>query len=352
MCQQELYIANTPISVAHKPYIIAELSGNHAQDKNLALKMVEAAAESGADAVKLQTYTADSMTLDCREKDFVINDKNSLWDGESLYQLYQKACTPYAWHKEIFDYANSLGMHAFSSPFDAHAVEFLQSLDVPCYKIASFEMTDIPLLKKVGQTNKPVIVSTGMASLAEIEMAVNTLKQQGCKDIILLKCTSTYPASASDTNLSTIAVMAQSFGCHVGLSDHTQGIGVAVASVALGARVIEKHFVLDRQAGGVDAAFSLEPQEFKLLVDECNRAFDALGNPIFGGTKNEQKSKQFRRSIYVSNAIKQGDTFTQQNIRVVRPGYGLAPKYYEDILGKTASRDMEIGTALSWECIS
>lgn len=341
-------IANRRISAQDKPFIIAELSGNHAQDKQLALDMISAAAQTGADAIKLQTYSADSMTLNCDKPDFLIQDKNSLWYGENLYQLYEKASTPYDWHEELFSYANSLGLLAFSSPFDAHAVDFLQELNVPCYKIASFEMTDVPLLKKVATTGKPVIVSTGMASLSEIEQAVTTLKNAGCNDIILLKCTSTYPASPKDTNLATINVLAQTFGCHVGLSDHTQGIGAAIASVALGARVIEKHFVLDRSAGGVDAEFSLEPDEFSMMVSECHRAFEAIGEVRFGGSEQEQKSKQFRRSIYAAKQIKKGQRLSTDNIRVIRPGYGLAPKYFENIVGQVATQDIEFGTALDW----
>ncbi|GLR70775.1 pseudaminic acid synthase [Agaribacter marinus] len=347
-----------PISIGHKligdgqaPFIIAELSGNHNQSLETALALVDEAAKAGADAIKLQTYTADTMTLNTKAKGFVIEDKNSLWCGENLYALYEKASTPYDWHTVIFERAKALGMLAFSSPFDASAVDFLERLNVPCYKVASFELTDVPLVRKVASTGKPMIMSTGMASLSEIELAVNTARSAGCEDIILLKCTSTYPAEATDTNLLTIPAIEATFGCAVGLSDHTKGIGVSVASVALGACVIEKHFVLDRSAGGVDADFSLEPQEFSLLSEECKRAFDALGQVHFGGTDNEQKSKQFRRSLYVSESITAGEMLTPNNVKVIRPGYGLAPKHYDSVMGKTAKSALSVGTPISWELI-
>jgi N-acetylneuraminate synthase len=343
-----LFIGNRPIGSQYPPFIIAELSGNHNQQLALALEMVDAAAKAGADAIKLQTFTADSMTLDVQTADFVIQEKDSLWHGASLYELYEKAATPYEWHKVLFDRAAAHGMLAFSSPFDADAVNFLNELEVPCYKIASFELTDIPLISKVAAMGKPMIMSTGMASLKEIESAVRTAKLAGCNDIILLKCTSTYPAQASNTNLHTIPHLRDTFGCEVGLSDHTAGVGVSVASVALGANVIEKHFVLDRQAGGVDAAFSLEPAEFTMLVDETKRAWQALGEVKYGGSDVEQKSKQYRRSIYVCEDILAGDLFTEQNLRVVRPAFGLSPKHWEDVQGKQASQNISKGTALNW----
>ncbi|WP_233071452.1 pseudaminic acid synthase [Motilimonas eburnea] len=329
-------------------FVIAELSGNHNQDFDLAMQMVEAAAQAGAHAIKLQTYTAQTMTLDLRQGEFVIQEQDSLWAGESLFDLYGKASTPWEWHKALFDRANELGMLAFSSPFDSTAVDFLESLNVPCYKIASFENTDIPLLKKVAATGKPVILSTGMASLAEIDEAVTCLRAHGAGEIALLKCTSTYPAAPTDTNLLTIPHMQQAFACQVGLSDHTQGIGAALASVALGARIIEKHFVLDRSQGGVDAEFSLEPNELAMLVAESQRALDALGQVTYGGTAKEEAAKRYRRSIYVAKPIKQGETLNEENVRIVRPGLGLAPKHWQQVLGRVAAQDLVPGTPLDW----
>ncbi|MDN4500891.1 pseudaminic acid synthase [Alteromonadaceae bacterium BrNp21-10] len=345
----DIYIDDYCVGSQSKPLIIAELSGNHSQQLDLALKMVEAAAKAGADAIKLQTYTADSMTLDVRSQGFVIEETDSLWHGESLHALYQKAATPYEWHQQLFDRANELGMLAFSSPFDEQAVEFLDSLNVPCYKIASFELTDLPLIACAASKGKPLIMSTGMASLSEIEQAVATAKSAGCNDIVLLKCTSTYPAQPTNTNLNTIAHLRDAFGCQVGLSDHTAGVGVSVAAVALGATVIEKHFVLDRNAGGVDAAFSLEPQELVLLVNETERAWQAMGQVIYGGTQAEEKSKQYRRSIYVSEDIKAGEALDKSNLRIVRPAFGLAPKHWHSVLHKVAKHDLVKGTPLSWD---
>lgn len=346
--QSTIFIGDRPIGPQHPPFIIAELSGNHNQQLSLALNMVEAAAKAGAHAIKLQTFTADSMTLDVNTADFVIQEKDSLWHGASLHGLYAKAATPYEWHSVLFNRAKELGMLAFSSPFDANAVDYLDDLAVPCYKIASFELTDIPLISKTASMGKPIIMSTGMALLSEIEAAVVAAKAAGCDDIILLKCTSTYPAQASNTNLNTIPHLRDAFSCQVGLSDHTAGVGVSVASIALGAVVIEKHFVLDRGAGGVDAAFSLEPSEFKMLVDETQRAWQALGEVKYGGSDVEQKSKQYRRSIYASENIKAGEAFTETNLRVVRPAFGLAPKHWEDLQGKHATQDIMKGTALNW----
>ncbi|WP_166424998.1 pseudaminic acid synthase [Paraglaciecola sp. 20A4] len=343
-----IFIGDRPIGHQHPPFIIAELSGNHNQQLGLALEMVDAAAKAGAHAIKLQTFTADSMTLDVKSADFIIQEKDSLWHGASLHGLYEKAATPYEWHSVLFDRAKALGMLAFSSPFDANAVDFLSELDVPCYKIASFELTDIPLITKTASKGKPMIMSTGMASLSEIEMAISTAMAAGCNDIVLLKCTSTYPAKALNTNLHTIPHLRDAFGCEVGLSDHTAGVGVSVASVALGASVIEKHFVLDRQAGGVDAAFSLEPSEFKMLVDETERAWQALGEVKYGGSDVEQKSKQYRRSIYACEDIKAGEQFTTLNLRVVRPAFGLAPKHWDGVQGKHATQNIVKGTALNW----
>ncbi|MBU2977943.1 pseudaminic acid synthase [Alteromonas sp. C1M14] len=334
------------------PFIIAELSGNHSQNYDLACAMVDAAAKAGAHAIKLQTYTADSMTLNVASDDFVISEQDSLWKGESLHALYQKAATPYEWHQGLFERAQSLGMLAFSSPFDCDAVDFLDSLGVPCFKIASFELTDLPLIGYAASKGKPLIMSTGMASLSDIEDAVQCAKAHGCDDIILLKCTSTYPADPSNTHLTTIPHMRAAFSCQVGLSDHTGGIGAAVASVALGASVIEKHFVLDRNAGGVDAAFSLEPNELALLVTETKRAWQAMGKVTYGGSQAEDAAKQYRRSIYVSADIAQGEVLTKDNLKVVRPAFGLAPKHWQEVLGGKARQALKKGTALSWEHVT
>ena len=344
----EIKLGQRSVGAGFEPFVIAELSGNHNQQLNLAMKMVEAAAKAGAHAIKLQTFTADSMTLDVQKEHFVIQEQDSLWQGESLHALYQKAATPYEWHQPLFDKAKSLGMLAFSSPFDENAVDFLDGLDVPCFKIASFELTDIPLIRKAASKQKPLIMSTGMASLSEIELAVKTAKAAGCDDIILLKCTSTYPAQATQSNILTIPHLRHAFGCQVGLSDHTAGVGVAVAAVALGATVVEKHFVLDRQAGGVDAAFSLEPKELAALVTETQRAHQALGQVTYGGTQAEETSKQYRRSIYVSDTIQQGQKLSAENLRIVRPAFGLAPKNWEKVLGKVAKVSLEKGTPLDW----
>jgi N-acetylneuraminate synthase len=311
--------------------------------------MVDAAAKAGAHAIKLQTYTADSMTLDVDNEHFVIQEKDSLWHGESLHALYQKAATPYEWHEQLFNRAKELGMLAFSSPFDEQAVDFLDDLNVPCFKIASFELTDLPLIRKAASKKKPLIMSTGMASLSDIEEAVSCAKSAGCQEIILLKCTSTYPAQPSNTNLNTNPHLRDAFGCQVGLSDHTAGVGVSVAAIALGATVIEKHFVLDRNAGGVDAAFSLEPDELALLVRESDRAWQAMGRVVYGGSAAEEKSKQYRRSIYVSQDIQAGEEMGPHNLKIVRPAFGLAPKHWDQVQGKRANQDMRKGTPLSWD---
>jgi N-acetylneuraminate synthase len=347
----DVRIGDRIVGVSDAPFIIAELSGNHGQSLDVAKQMIDAAAKAGAHAIKLQTYTADSMTLDVDSSDFVIKEKDSLWHGTKLHSLYKKAATPYEWHEELFNYAHSLRMLAFSSPFDENAVDFLDRLHVPCFKIASFELTDLPLIAHAASKGKPLIMSTGMASLAEIQDAVDTAKAQGCDDIILLKCTSTYPAQADNTNLLTIPNMRDAFGCQVGLSDHTKGIGVSVASVALGATIVEKHFVLDRKAGGVDAEFSLEPKELSALVEETQRAWLAMGQVRYGGVAVEEKSKQYRRSIYVAEDIAQGETFTNINLRIVRPAFGLAPKQWNKVLGKSARQALKKGTALTWEHI-
>jgi pseudaminic acid synthase len=339
----DIKIDNITIGVNHKPFVIAEMSGNHNQSLERALQLVDAAAEAGAHALKLQTYTADTITM---KGAYTINDPNSLWNGKELHDLYKEAYTPWEWHKAIFDRAKEKGMIAFSSPFDETAVDFLESLNVPIYKIASFENTHHPLLVKVAKTGKPVIVSTGVSSIADIDESVRVLKNAGCKDIILLKCTSTYPATPENTNLNTIPHLAQLHNCIVGLSDHTMGIGASVAAIALGARVIEKHFTLRRADGGVDSAFSLEPEELKALVTETERAYLALGKIQYGVQKIEEKSIFFKRSIYISEDIKEGDLFTEQNLKIIRPGDGLAPKYYFQIIGKKATKDYKKGTPL------
>ena len=339
------------IGTKYKPFIIAEMSGNHNQSLDRAIEIVEAAADAGVDALKIQTYTADTMTLNIENPDFKINDKTSLWDGENLFNLYQQAYTPWEWHKPIFERARELGMIPFSTPFDETAVDFLEELDVPMYKIASFENNDIPLIKKVAATGKPMIISTGMATVAELDETVCVAREAGCKNLILLKCTSTYPATADNTNILTIQHMRDLFNVQVGLSDHTMGTGVAVASVALGATVIEKHFTLSRDDGGVDSAFSMEPQEMKALVEETERAWQALGEIKYGATEKEKASLKFRRSIYVAEDIKAGEKFTKSNIRVIRPGYGLKPKYYEEVLGNNAKRNFKKGEPLSFKDI-
>lgn len=335
----------------NKPFIIAEMSGNHNQSIDRALAIVDAAAKAGVDAVKIQTYTADTMTLDINEREFFIADKNSLWKGESLYSLYQKAYTPWEWHEAIFKRCEEWGIIGFSTPFDFTAVDFLEELHVPCYKIASFENVDLPLIKKVTKTGKPIIASTGMTTVAEIDDLVTTARNNGCNDLTLLKCTSSYPATPEGTNLMTIPHMKELFHCRVGLSDHTLGIGAAVASIALGGTVIEKHFTLSRAEGGVDSAFSLEPDEMALLVRECNTAWQALGHISYEVAEQEKKSLQFRRSLYIVEDLKKGDILTEKNVRSIRPGLGLSPKYYDIVLGKRVKCDVKRGTGLSWDVI-
>lgn len=332
----------------HAPFIIAEMSGNHNKSLNRALELVDAAAAAGAHALKLQTYTADTLTIDHRGGLFEISDKNSLWANRNLYQLYTQAHTPWEWHEPVFTRAMELGMVAFSSPFDETAVDFLEDLDVPAYKIASFESNHHPLLRRVAATGKPVIISSGASRLDDLYESVRVLREAGTKDICILKCTSTYPASPENTNLRTIPVLQSIFpDCTIGLSDHTMGIGASVAAVALGATVIEKHFTLRRADGGVDSAFSLEPQELRSLVTETERAWRALGRVQLDTQKAEEKSRQFKRSIYVVQDIAAGEAYTRENIRVIRPGDGLPPKFYEALLGSKAVRDWKRGTPLS-----
>lgn len=335
----------------NRPFIIAEMSGNHNQSLERALAIVDAAADAGVDAVKIQTYTADTMTIDIDTGEFFISDKDSLWKGETLYHLYEKAHTPWEWHKAIFERCKERGIMGFSTPFDDTSVDFLEDIGVPCYKIASFENVDLPLIRKVARTGKPIIASTGMTTVAELSDLVQTVRENGCTDLTLLKCTSSYPASPEGTNLRTIPHMRELFGCAVGLSDHTLGIGAAVASVALGAVVIEKHFTLSRVEGGVDAAFSLEPAEMAQLVRECRTAALALGAVSYERAEQEQKSLQFRRSLYVVEDMEAGDVFTEKNLRRIRPGMGLSPKYYDIILGKKANCNITRGTAVQWDLI-
>ncbi|MES2131547.1 MAG: pseudaminic acid synthase [Bacteroidota bacterium] len=339
-------IGHIEIGDNRKPFIIAEMSGNHNQSLDRALELVDAAAAAGAHALKLQTYTADTITM---KGAFTISDENSLWNGKELHDLYKMAYTPWEWHEPIFNRAKEKGMLAFSSPFDESSVDFLESLNVPAYKIASFENTHHPLLKKVAKTGKPVIVSTGVSTLQDIEESVAVLKANGCEQLILLKCTSTYPATPENTNLNTIPELHKLFNCTIGLSDHTMGIGASVAAVALGARVIEKHFTLRRADGGVDSAFSLEPEELKSLVVETERAFLSLGKVFIGIQEAEKASLQFKRSIYISEDLKAGDVITENNIRVIRPALGIAPKYYDSVLGKKAKTDLKKGKPLSFD---
>lgn len=347
----EIVIGRHRIGVHSAPFVIAEMSGNHNQSLDRALEIVDAAAKAGAHAIKLQTYTADTITLDVRKGEFQITDPNSLWNGQNLHDLYDKAHTPWEWHASIMERAKKQGLACFSSPFDETAVDFLETLNVPAYKIASFENIHLPLIRKVAGTGKPLIISTGMATLSELDEAVQTARDSGCTQLILLKCTSTYPATPENTNLRTIPHLRELFGCEVGLSDHTMGIGVAVAAVALGATVIEKHFTLSRADGGVDSAFSLEPAELHSLVVETERAWSALGRVTYGPTAAELKSLVFRRSLYIAENMKSGEVFTSRNLRIVRPGNGLHPRYYEQFIGEHVSRDVEKGTPLNWSLL-
>jgi N-acetylneuraminate synthase len=344
-------IESRQIGLDVAPFVIAEMSGNHNQSLERALEIVEAAAKTGAHALKIQTYTPDTMTLDLDEREFYISDPNSLWAGNSLYKLYGEAYTPWEWHKPIFDRARELNIIPFSTPFDDTAVDFLESLDVPCYKIASFENTDLPLIRRVAATGKPLIISTGMASLAELDETVRAARGAGCKDLILLKCTSTYPATPENTNILTIPHMREMFDCEVGLSDHTMGVGVSIASVAIGATVIEKHFTLNRADGGVDSTFSMEPEEMSQLVIETARAWQALGKVSYGATEAEKKSIVFRRSLYIVQDMKVGDVLTPENLRAIRPGLGLPVKFIEQFLGKRITCNVERGTPLTWNLL-
>ncbi|MBZ8139593.1 pseudaminic acid synthase [Rubrivivax gelatinosus] len=352
MNSSTISIGGRLVGPQHPPFVIAEMSGNHNQSLERALAIVEAAARAGAHALKLQTYTADTMTLDVDDGEFFIADPNSLWKGASLHQLYEKAHTPWEWHEPIFRRAKELGMQAFSTPFDESAVDFLEGLDVPCYKIASFENTDLPLIRKVASTGKPMIVSTGMASLAELEEMVACARAAGCRELVLLKCTSTYPATPENSNIRTIPHLRELFGTEVGLSDHTMGTGIAVAAVALGATVVEKHFTLARADGGVDSSFSLEPAELAALVVETERAWQGLGCVRYGTqSAQEEKSKLYRRSLYVVRDLAAGELVDATAVRAIRPGLGLPPKHLEAVIGRHARRAIARGTPLAWELL-
>jgi len=349
---KDIKIENCTVGTGHPPFIIAEMSGNHNQSLDRAFEIIDAAAKTGVHALKIQTYTADTMTLDLKEGEFFIEDKNSLWEGRSLYDLYEEAHTPWDWHKPIFERAREKGLIPFSTPFDFTAVDFLEELNNPIYKIASFENTDIPLIKKVASTGKPMIISTGMITSDELDESVQAARDSGCKDLILLKCTSTYPASPENTNIMTIPDLRERYQCHSGLSDHTMGLGVAVASVALGASVIEKHFTLNRVDGGVDSSFSMEPDEMKALVIETERAAESLGTVQYGPTEKEKKSLVFRRSLYITKDMKAGDKISVENMRAIRPGLGLPPKHYDELIGRTLSEDVKKGTPVSFDLVT
>lgn len=343
-------IGGRKIGLGETPFMIAEMSGNHNHSLERALQIVEAAADAGVDALKIQTYTADTMTIDSQAPDFMINDEKSLWKGQSLYQLYQKAYTPWEWHEEIFRKCRDLGIIGFSTPFDVTAVDFLELLNVPCYKIASFENTDHVLLKRVAATHKPVIISTGMATLEEISECVSLLRENGSSSIALLKCTSSYPALPEESNIVTIKDLRERFsGCEVGLSDHTIGLGVAVASIALGGSIVEKHFTLSRASGGVDSAFSAEPEEMKRLVEECKRGWKSLGKVSYVPTDSERPSLKYRRSLYFVTDLKKGEKITSKNVRSIRPGLGLSTKFYDAIMGRCIVKDVQRGTPVSWD---
>ena len=346
---KKMNIGGRPIGADHPPYIIAELSANHNGDISRALKRIEMAKVRGADAIKIQTYTPDTLTIDCDKDEFQIH--GGLWDGYNLYQLYQWAHTPYEWHKEIFDYANELDITIFSTPFDETAVDLLEDLNASAYKIASFEAVDLPLIRYVAETRKPMIISTGMANLEEITEAVDVARQYGCTELALLHCISGYPAPVEQSNLQTIADLAKRFDVVAGLSDHTLGTTVSVAGVALGANIIEKHVTLSRNDKGPDSAFSLEPEELERLCTDAKMAWSALGKAGYERKPVEEESVKLRRSIYVVEEVQAGETLTKKNVRRIRPGYGLAPKYYDQILGKTAKVDIARGSALTWEMV-
>jgi len=347
----KITIAGKNIGRNYRPFIVAEMSANHNQSLEKALAIVDAAANAGVHAVKLQTYTPDTLTIDEQRDEFVISDAESLWNGQSLYKLYREAHMPWEWHKPLFDRCRKWGIFGFSTPFDETAVDFLEDLNVPAYKIASFENNHLPLIRKAASTGKPLIMSIGMATISEIDEAVKTAREAGNKNIILLECTSSYPAVPQDANLLTIPDLRKRFNVEVGVSDHTLGFGVSIASVAMGATVIEKHFTISRSEGGIDSAFSMEPQEMKLIVDETYKAWQALGKVNYGPTGREKASTKFRTSIYAVQNIEKNEEFTARNIRIIRPSKGLAPKYYDNVLGKKALRDIRKGTPMTWDLI-
>ena len=348
---QRISINGHDIGKGHSTYIIAEMSANHNQSFDEALKIIKAAKHAGADAIKLQTYTPDTMTIDCGNSYFQIG-KGTIWEGRKLYDLYQEAHTPWDWQPKLKKIANELGMDLFSTPFDHTSVDFLEGLDVPAYKIASFELVDSLLIQRVAKTGKPMIMSTGMATLSEIDEAVTTAQEAGCKQIALLKCTSAYPALSEEMNLRTITHLAEAFDCPVGLSDHTLGVAVPVAAVAMGACIVEKHFTLSRRVPGPDSAFSLEPDEFKSMVEAIRVTEKALGSVQYRLTEGEAASRVFRRSLFLVRDIKKGEIFTESNIRSIRPGYGLAPKFMGEVLGRSAATDLVEGTPLQWSHIA
>jgi len=345
----KITISGTDIGLKYPPFIIAEVSGNHNQNFDNAIKIIKAAKEAGADAVKLQTYTPDTITIDCNNEHFRI--KGTIWEGKNLYELYGEAYTPWEWQPKLKKVANDLGMDLFSTPFDHTAVDFLEKMDVPVYKVASFELVDIPLLRKIAQTGKPIIMSTGMATLAEIDEAVSAIREAGGNQLALLKCTSAYPAPTDEMNLRTIVHLAEAFDVPTGLSDHTMGISVPVAAVTLGACIIEKHLTLSRKDPGPDSAFSLEPSEFKEMVNAVRVAEQALGKVHYGVSEREKESRVFRRSLFVVKDVKESEEFTEKNVRSIRPGYGLKPRYLKDVLGKRATRSVKRGTPVTWEII-
>lgn len=346
---QQIQIGRHIISEKSEVYIVAEMSANHNMDYERACAIIDAAADAGANAVKIQTYTADTITIDCNDTAFWAH---GLWEGMNLYQLYQKAYTPWEWQADLIEYANRRNMDCFSSPFDFTAVDYLEKLNVPAYKIASYEINDIPLIKKAAQTGKPIILSTGMAHLEDIDLAVRTCKEAGNENVILLKCVSAYPTPFEQMNLNVIPNMSQTFECLVGLSDHTLGTETAIASVALGAKVIEKHLTLKREDGGVDSAFSMEAEEFAHMVQQVRNIEKALGNVTYELNQQQKENRLSSRSLFVVKDIRKGEIFTQENIRSIRPGTGLHTKYYEDILGKTAKEDLKNGTPMKWTFVN
>ncbi len=348
--EKKIRIGNHVISEDSPAFVVAEMSANHNMDYGRAVAILEAAREAGADAVKIQTYTADTITLNCDDPCFQIT-QGTLWDGTTLYKLYQTAYTPWEWQPKLMEKARELGLEFFSSPFDLSSVDFLEEMGVPAYKVASFEITDIPLLKKIARTGKPVIIATGIARLADIELALETCRQEGNEKVILLKCTSSYPAPYEDINLRTIPSMRDTFDCLTGLSDHSMGSAVAGAAVALGARMVEKHLTLRRADGGADAAFSMEPAEFAGMVDDIRKIELALGKVTYDLTPKQAREREHSRSLFVARDMKAGEVFTPENLRSVRPANGLHTKYYEELLGKRIARDAKLGTPMSWDLV-